>query len=146
MKKKIFLKILVGIIILALLIKFLSVIFFEPWLGRILDSELNGENKNYIVEIDNVHILIIKSGIELKGITIHSKQEYGGDRDLDVEIESVKLKDIKLAKAILKHEIHIGTVTISNSFIKIKFVNKTRLNCAVLFCKRRGIESVRFIN
>ncbi|MCX6262868.1 MAG: hypothetical protein NTY95_18865, partial [Bacteroidia bacterium] len=117
MKKKIFLKILVGIITLALLIKFLSVTFFEPWLGRILDAELNEENRNYIVEIDNVHILIIKSGIELEGITIYSKQAHEGDRDLNAEIESIEFKGINLVKALLKHEIQIGAVAISNSTI-----------------------------
>jgi hypothetical protein len=126
MKKKIFLKILVGIIIVVLLIKFLATIFFEPWLGRIIDAELNGENKNYIVEIYNVHILIIKSGIELEGIKIYSKQAHEGDRNLNAEIESIKFKGINLAKALLKHEIHIGAVTISNSIIngKIPFSAK----------------------
>jgi uncharacterized membrane protein (DUF485 family) len=126
MKKKIFLKILIGIITLVLLIKFLSLIFFEPWLGRILDAELNEENRNYIVEIDNVHILIIKSGIVLEGITIYSKQAHEGDRDLNAEIESIKFKGIDLVKAILKHEIHIGTVTVSNTIIngKIPFLLK----------------------
>jgi len=120
MQKKIFIKILVGIVILMLLIIFLATIFVKPWLGEKIRAELNKENRNYIVEIDKIHILVIKPGIELEGITIHSKQEHGGDRNLEGEIASVKFKGIKLAKAIIKHEIYIGEVTISNSSFRGK--------------------------
>lgn len=117
---KIFTRILAGMIIAVLLIKLLTPIFFEPWLGRILDTELNGENRNYIVEIDKLHILIIKSGLEFEGVKIYSKQEHEGDHDLKAEIESMKFEGINLVKAILWHDVHIGTVTISNSTIKGK--------------------------
>ena len=120
MKKKIFLKILVGTIALVLLTKLLTTILFEPWLGRIIDAELNDENRDYNVEIDKLHILIIKSGIVMEGVTIYSKQVHDGDHDLKAEIESVKFKGINLAKAIFRHDIHIGAVTISNSIIKGK--------------------------
>jgi hypothetical protein len=120
MKKKIFLKILVGTIALVLLIKLLTTIFFEPWLGRIIDAELNKENRDFNVEIDKLHILIIKSEIEMEGVTIYSKQVHDGDHDLKAEIEFVKFKGINLAKVIFRHDIHIGSVTISNSIIKGK--------------------------
>jgi len=81
---------------------------------------LNGENRNYIVEIDKLHILLIKSGLELEGVKIYSKQKHEGDHDLTAKIESVKFKGINLVKAILRHDIHIGTVIISNSTIKGK--------------------------
>ncbi len=124
MKKRIFLKILVGAVSLMLVIKLLTTIFIEPWLGGRIRSELNGEGRNYIVEIDKVHILIFKSGIELEGIVLYSKH---GDPDLNGEMESVKLKGIKLFKAILKHDIRIRTVTISNSSLvgRIPFLKDT---------------------
>jgi len=120
MNKKIIFKILVGTIALVLIIKFLTVVFFEPWLVRRIDSELNEENRKYIVDIDKVHILIIKSGIEMEGVTIYSKIAHEGIPDLEVKTESVKFKGINLAKAIFRHDIHIGAVTISNSLIKGK--------------------------
>jgi len=61
MKKIIFLKILVGIITLIFLIKLLTAIFLEPWIEKKIDSELNEENRNYISEIDKLHILIAES-------------------------------------------------------------------------------------
>jgi len=120
MKKKTFLKIFVGIITLVLLIKVLTIIFIEPWLGERIDAELNKENSNFIVEINKVHILIIKSGLNLEGITIYSKQTHEGDNDLNAEIESIQFKGINLTKAIFSHYIHIRTATISNSIIKGK--------------------------
>ena len=117
---KIFIKILAGIIVAVILIKLLTAIVLVPWLGSKLEAELNKENGNYIVEIDRIHILIGKSGIELDGISINSKQMHGGSHDLTAEIESLKLKGISLVKAILWHNIHISTVTISNSIIKGK--------------------------
>jgi len=118
MKKIIFLKILVGIITLIFLIKLLTAIFLEPWIEKKIDSELNEENRNYIVKINKISILIIKSGLELRGITVNSKQADKGDHNLNAEIESIKFKGINLAKAIFRHDIHIRAVTISNSNIK----------------------------
>jgi hypothetical protein len=120
MKKILLLKILVGVISLVLLIKFLTVIFFEPWLGRVIISKLNDENRNYIVEIKKLHILIIRSGVEIEGISISSNKGHDDDHDFKVETESVKFKGINIIKAIFRHDIHIGAVTISNSNIKGK--------------------------
>ncbi|MGB8357097.1 MAG: hypothetical protein WCD55_00630, partial [Bacteroidales bacterium] len=118
--KKLFLKILIGIITLVLLLKILTSIFIEPWLEGKISTELNKEGRNYIIELDKVKILILKSGIELAGIKIYSKHEDGGARDLSGEIVSVKLTGINLAKAIFMHDIYIRKVTISNSSIKGK--------------------------
>ncbi len=120
MKKKLLLKIFVGVLTLVLLIKFLTVIFFEPWLGRIIVAELNEEDRNYIVEIKKIHVLLIKSGLDMEGVSISSKQVPGGDNDLKAEIETVKFRGINLARAIFRHDIHIGSVTISNSTFKGK--------------------------
>jgi hypothetical protein len=92
----------------------------EPWTGKKIQAALNEKIRDYMVEIDKVHILMITSGIELDSITICSKQEHGGDRDLNGEIASIKFKGINLAKAIFKNDIDISEVIISNSNIKGK--------------------------
>ncbi len=56
----------------------------------------------------------------MDGISIYSKQIHEGSPDFTAEIESLKLKGIRLIKAILLRDIHIATVTISNSVIKGK--------------------------
>jgi len=141
---KIFIRILAGMIIAVLLIKLLTPIVFEPWLGRILDEELNGENSNFIVEVDKLHILIIKSGLELEGVNINSKLEHEGDHNLTVEIESVKFKGINLAKAILRHDIHIGTVTIKNSIIKGKIPFSGKVMPPIVTPLKVGIGRILF--
>lgn len=117
MKKKLLLKIFVWVITLVFFVKLLTVILFEPWLGGIVVAELNKENRNYIVEIKKLHILIFQSGLEIEGVSISSKQLIGDAHDFKAEIETVKLEDIKIAKAILRHDIYLGAVTISNSTI-----------------------------
>lgn len=128
MKRKLFLKILLGIVILVVLLKFLTIVVVEPWVGKKLEAKFNEKIKNYIFKIDKVHISMITSGIELDSITIYSKLEHGGKRDLNGEIASIKFKGINLAKILLKNNIDISEVTISNSNIKgkIPFPEKTR--------------------
>ena len=121
MRKKIILKIFVALCTLVLLVKIITTIFIEPWIGGKIRTELNKEGRNYIVEIDKVNILIIKSGIKLSGMTIFSNPEHGGDRHLIGEIASVKLTGINLTRAILKHDIYINKITFSNSIINGKF-------------------------
>jgi hypothetical protein len=120
MKRKIYLKILLGIVTVVLLIIFVTKVFVEPWIGKKIRAEMNEENRDYLIEIDKVHIMMITSGIELESITICSKQEHGGVRDLNGEIAYIKFKGINLSKAIFKNDIYIRKVTISNSSIKGK--------------------------
>ena len=115
MKKKIYLKILIGIAGLLLLIKFFTAILAEPWVGNKIAAALNGENRNYIVGIEKVHISIFKSGIEFKGISIYPKSANVNMQDLNGEIESIRFKGIRLFKALFRHDIYINAVNISNS-------------------------------
>ena len=118
---KIFIKIFTGTIIAGLLIMLMAETVFEPWLGRKLDAELNEKNSKYIVEIDKFNILMLNSGIHLEGVKIYSKQKQEDNHSLEAEIESIKFKGINLAKAIIWHDIHIGSLTVENSTIKGKF-------------------------
>ena len=114
MKKKIFLKIITRAAILLILIKLLAYTFIEPLIrGRIV-AALNNANSGYLVKIEKVHLSLIKSGAELNGITI-SKGESGLNIELNGGIGSVKLHGIHLLEAFFKHNIHIRTVTVSNS-------------------------------
>ena len=112
---KIFIKIFTGTIIAGLLIMLMAETVFEPWLGRKLDAELNEKNSKYIVEIDKFNILMLNSGIHLEGVKIYSKQKQEDNHSLEAEIESIKFKGINLAKAIIWHDIHIGSLTVENS-------------------------------
>ncbi|MCX6234079.1 MAG: hypothetical protein NT175_05035 [Bacteroidetes bacterium] len=123
MKRKLFLKILLGIVALAVLLVFLMLVIVEPWVGKKVRAALNENSRDYKVEVDKVHVLIMSSGIELEGITVCLKQEQGADRDVNGQIASIRFNGIKLAKAIFKKDIYISEVIISNSSImgKIPF-------------------------
>jgi len=124
MKKKIYLKILIGIAGLFLLIKFFSAFLAEPWLSKKIDAELNGENRGYVVKIEKVHISIFKAGIEFRDLSIYSKPANVNMQDLNGKIESIRFKGIRLFKAIFRHDIYINSVSISNGTIygKIPFL------------------------
>ncbi|MBN2348146.1 MAG: hypothetical protein JXJ22_04875 [Bacteroidales bacterium] len=117
MEKKIYLKIVIGIMTLILLIKFLTIVFVGPWVRGKIQSALNEKNIDYNVEIDKVRILMISSGIQLENITICPNQEHQGDRILNVKIASIKFKGISLVKVLFKNDVNISNVTIYNSSI-----------------------------
>jgi len=122
MKRKIYLKILIGIVTVVLLIILLGKVFVEPWVGKKIQTALNEKDRDYLVKIDKVHILMVPLGIKLESITIYSKQEHGGNLNLNGEIASIKCKGISLLKAIFKNDIYIRGVTISNGSIKGKIL------------------------
>ena len=103
-----------------LLIKILLVVIIEPWVGKKIQVKLNEKNRGYLVEIDKVQILLIRSVLKLDSITIRSNQEDGEYRDLSGNIASIKFEGINIVKAIFKNDIDISEVTISNSSIKGK--------------------------
>ena len=122
MKGKIFLKVLLGILFLSIVIILLKTFIAEPWIGNKIQTALNEKTRDYIIEIDKVHISIIPSRIELKKITISPKQGQGVKKDLYGKISSVKFKGIKLAKALFKKEFDIREVSILNSNFKGKVI------------------------
>jgi hypothetical protein len=114
MKGNLIIKILLGIIVLAVLIKFLSTVLVEPWVEKKIMAAWNEKNKDYQLEVERVRISLIASGIKLKKIRIYPNQDQAGDKDVDGEIGSVNIKGIKLAKAIFKKDIYIREIIISN--------------------------------
>ena len=128
MKRKLLLRILLGIVAFVLLLMFLTAVIVEPWVGKKIRTELNANSPDYLFKIDKVHVSIFKSGLELETVTISSKQEQAGQPDLKGEIASIKIKGINLLKALYKNDIDISEVSISNINIKGKmpFQAKTK--------------------
>ena len=117
MKRKIVLRILLGIVALGLLVLLLTKVVVEPWIGKKIQTSLNENSGDYQIKIEKVHVSIFRSGIELENITLHSKQENDGQPGLTGEIESVKIKGIHLLKALFKKDYHVREVDILNSRI-----------------------------
>ena len=115
MKRNTILKILLGIVALLLFIKFLMTVFVDPHVRKKIETTLNEKNRDFKITIGKSHILMISSGIKLSGIKIRPKKDNSGILYLCGEIASVKLKGIKLAKAIFNKDINIRKITISES-------------------------------
>ncbi|HCE57793.1 MAG TPA: hypothetical protein DER09_08240 [Prolixibacteraceae bacterium] len=117
MKRKIVLRILIGIVAIAILVLLLTKVVVEPWIGKKIQASLNENSGAYQVEIEKVHVSVFRSGIELENITLHSKQENDGQPGLTGEIESVKIKGIHLMKALFRKDYHVREIDIFNSRI-----------------------------
>jgi hypothetical protein len=115
MNWKIVLRILLGIVAFVLLVLLLTKVVIEPWIGKKIQTSLNENSGAYLVKIEKVHVSILRSGIELENITLHSKPEIKGKSGLTGEIESVKFKGIHLLKALFRKDFHVREVDIFNS-------------------------------
>ncbi|MBN1791432.1 MAG: hypothetical protein JW830_13100 [Bacteroidales bacterium] len=118
MKGKTVLKILLGIIVLALFIRIITTVWGEPWVRKKIQTALNEGSKDYAAEIEKVKIFILAAGIKLEGIRISSKQD--SDKNVLGEIVTLKIKGINLPKAVFKKEIVIREVTIFDCNIEAK--------------------------
>lgn len=118
--------ILLGVIACVLLLILLMTIVVEPWAGKKIETVFNKNAGDYLLKISKVHISIIHAGIELENISLNSKQENRGRTDLTGEISSIKFKGINLWKALIKKDIVVREVSISNSRItgKVAFPEK----------------------
>ena len=144
MKQKVYLKILMGIMVTAVLITFITIILLEPWIGRKIEAKFGEKYKDYSVEIDKVHLSIFTSTIELDSIKIFSKLESGGNPDLKGSIASIKIAGISLSKFLFKNNIDIRGITISNSSIKGKLPFPEKTKPPTISKTNIRIDSIRF--
>ena len=118
MKKKNIFKILSWIVVIVLLIKLFTVVLAEPLVKKKIIAELNEKIRDYTFGIEKVRISLIRSGIELDSITICSNKENGAEKSLIGKISSIKLRGIRIVKAIFKKDIRIRELIISKSSLK----------------------------
>lgn len=144
MQQNVYLKILVGIIVAVVLITCMTVFFIEPWIGRKIEAKFTEKYKDYILEIDKVHLSMFTSAIELDSIKIYSKLEHEGNRDLNGKVASIKIAGISLAKFLFKNNIDIREITISNSSIKGKIPFPEKTKPPTISKSNIRIDSIRF--
>ncbi|MDP2235414.1 MAG: hypothetical protein Q8J88_03170 [Bacteroidales bacterium] len=121
MKRNKLLKILVGIVAFFLLLILIAVIFIEPWTVKKIESAFNKNADKFHMEIENVKISLIKSGITLNNVTIVSKLQNDSLTNLKAEIAAIEFKGIKLFKAMFKNDVEVREVNIFNSHVAGKF-------------------------
>jgi hypothetical protein len=133
MKRKVFLKIITGILLVSLILKFSILLFFDPWIGNKIQSRINKMSANFRVEIGTVQILLFSSGIELKNIIVSRNNDILSDEYFRGSIGSVKFTGINLFKALFRNEYEVNELSISDCSIvgKMQFLeNKLPLPAA----------------
>ena len=128
MRKKILVRIILGIAAFVLLIVLLTKVVIEPWIGKKIQTSLNEKSGDYLIKIEKVHVSVFRSGIEFENVNLISKQENEGQPGLTGDIESVKIKGIHLIKALFRKDYHVREVNIFNSRItgEVAFQKKAR--------------------
>ncbi|HZK95837.1 MAG TPA: hypothetical protein VFC67_16665 [Prolixibacteraceae bacterium] len=146
MRKSIYLKIITGIVVFVVLLLIVTKVVVEPWIGNKIEAKFNEKSKDYVIEINKVHISVFTSSFELDSITLHAKEESGVDRVLNGQIASIKLKGISFWKALFKKDIAINKVIISNTAIRGKIPFPEEDKPPMISSLNIRIDSIRFDN
>jgi hypothetical protein len=120
MKIRLSVKIIIGSILLILMLFFITIALFEPWLIRKIEDTFNSRSEKYLIQIKKAHISVFASKIEIDKIVISSKQVNRDSSVLQGEITSISLNHVKIIKALLNKDIEIGSVKIGNCDLKGK--------------------------
>jgi hypothetical protein len=104
---------------MGLVTRIVLTIFVEPWIGKKLEDTLSENNPNYKIQISKVNVSLVSPGIELKNILISSESEDRDYINIKGKIASVRLKGIRVIKAVFHKSIVIRRVTISVSEINV---------------------------
>lgn len=129
MYKNIIFKISLGIFAFLILLLFCTKIFIEPWIAKKIEVTINKNVSEYVIGIDKVNILFLKSGLTLENLSIRSKKAQDDIPELAGEITSIRLSGINLSKIIFRKDLDISEVIIFHTCIRgrIPFNGKTRL-------------------
>lgn len=119
MKSKKWLYFALLLIIIGVLTRIVLTLFVEPWIDKKLETTLTDKNPNYEIQISKVHISLFSRGLELNEIVLSSKSEVSKSLYISGTIASVKLYGISIIKAVLKKDIFIKSVTVSESRLSI---------------------------
>jgi hypothetical protein len=117
MNKKILYIVPVTIVAVIIMLFLLKKSVLEPWVKGRIESAINESAGQYIVTIDSIHILALRSGIEFINISVSSKPDSEGKLNLAGEIGSLKLTGISLVNAIFRKAYYINEITILNSHL-----------------------------
>ncbi|MEO6132443.1 MAG: hypothetical protein ABIQ02_11385 [Saprospiraceae bacterium] len=114
MKKKLILKILIGIVVLILLVQGVTVLILEPWVARKVQTLLNNPTSRIIYKIDDVDISLLTFGIKFEKITLYTHAGEGIENCQIGEISLVDIKGIHLFKALFSKEWKVDALTVTD--------------------------------
>ena len=131
-KRNVIFKVLSGIVITILLIIIVINAIVEPWLIKKIETAVHEKSDSYQIDIKGLDILIFQRGVSLKNITVQSVTATDSVPVFLGNISSIEVKGIKLMGALLRKEIEIRELVVSNS----------DLNGELAFPKQQGAKIV----
>jgi len=128
MKRNIFIKILIGLIALAVVLVVIVKAVVEPWAEKKIQTALDEKYQDYNFTINDINISIFRAAATLRGITISSKLAPQSNESINGMIGAITLEGINPFKALFNKKVSIGRVIISDCRIegKIPFPQKEK--------------------
>ncbi len=117
MRRKVILIILTSVILFALLVKLITVLYLESFVKDKIQSSLNKTSNKYTIEIKKVNILYLRSGIELKSISVYTDTANEAKGDLNGMISSVRITGVRVLKAVFRRDYHCSRLVISEPVV-----------------------------
>ncbi|MDZ4823669.1 MAG: hypothetical protein SH856_09430 [Flavobacteriales bacterium] len=111
MMGKVLIKILIGLLALLVLLKIITMVWIEPWVGKKIENSFNDGSKIYSVEIGGVDISILDRGITLKNIEVFSRAKES-DNHLTIGLSSIRLSGINLG-SLFRKDLDIREISVS---------------------------------
>jgi hypothetical protein len=107
MKKRIWVRVLLGMAAFVLLFLFLTTVVVEPWIGRKVSASISEKSGDYTLNINEIRVSVFRSGIVLKNVHLFSKPDKTRQPGLSGTIESVRFNGIHLVKALFRKVFHV---------------------------------------
>lgn len=117
MKRKTVSKVLIGLLAFIGLFLITLNFFIEPWLKDKITTAVNEKSDDYRIVIKRIDISVLRPGIELKSISIQSKQTTESEDALNIQVDFIKVKGINVWKLIANKDIAVKALIISKSNI-----------------------------
>ena len=142
MKIRLSVKIIIGSILFVLLLFFISKALLEPWLIRKMEDAFNSKSDKYLIKINKASLFLFKSRLEIDKITIGTKHAIGNSSELQGEITSISLNQIKIFKALFNKDIEIAYIKIGSCDLKARNLFSTKKGKPIISGSQLKIDSL----
>jgi hypothetical protein len=119
MRRAKIIKTILGLVVIALIIKAALFIFVQPWLRNKVETVFNEGNYGHTLKIDKVRLSLITAGVEFESLSLFSKYADDSIPDSVGVIASVKIKGINVYKALFNKSINVKELSLSGADVKV---------------------------
>ncbi|MGB3081346.1 MAG: hypothetical protein WBB31_19845 [Saprospiraceae bacterium] len=120
MRKKIGLRILLSIVVLALSLKLIAIFFVEPWIAHKIESLSGQPTAPFKIKVEDVNLFLLSFGIGFNHITIYENTKDAVGTVATGNIDFVQFKGLNIFKVFFSHELVFRELLVSNGNIENK--------------------------